>query len=178
MRRIILAVVCLAVLPLFAGCSMEQGGTEDPAGFETVQGLEQPGTSETVAVPAPEAALEARLAALEAENARLQSRLNEMETKLTEQTTALEARLAALEAGSMTITTDPSGKPLIDLGDDKAFEEKVVRQGLEQILNMSRLLLDKMEYEMNEKIAGESEAGATSESSTKAGSDNAQTVAQ
>jgi|GEM_PF-3447729 len=175
MRTIMLTAALLAALVLSAGCSVEQGGTEDPEGFATVQGLEQPGASSALPADAPQALpaqdMEARLAAVEGENARLRARLNELEARLAEQVDAMHQRLAALEErgpasqgslGGESGNLD-RGEPLIDLGDDKAFEEQVVRQGLEQIVNMSRLLLDKMEYEMNEQIAPEN-GGEASES--------------
>ncbi|WP_022662177.1 hypothetical protein [Paucidesulfovibrio longus] len=153
MRKIILTAACMAALALFAGCTMEKGGTEDPAGFTTVQGLEQPGepASGQTAQPAPDPALQNRLDALETENARLQARLDELERQMDERVAAVDERLAALEAKAGEAASAAT-KPLVDLGNDEQFKEKVVRQGLEEILNMSRLLLDKMEYEMNQKI--------------------------
>ncbi|MGE4291397.1 MAG: hypothetical protein AB7E32_04215 [Desulfovibrio sp.] len=153
MRKIILSAACLAALALSVGCTMEKGGTEDPAGFASVQGLEQPGVAadeQAAAVATLDAAVQSRLEALESENARLQARLDELERQQAERAAAVDERFAALEARPEAGGPEP--KPLVDLGDDKAFKEKVVRQGLEEILNMSRLLLDKMEYEMQQKV--------------------------
>jgi hypothetical protein len=178
MRKIILTAACLAALALFAGCTMEKGGTEDPAGFTTVQGLEQPGetASGQTAQPAPDPALQTRLDALETENARLQARLDELERQMDERVAAVDERLAALEAKAGEAAASAATKPLVDLGNDEQFKEKVVRQGLEEILNMSRLLLDKMEYEMNQKIKGG--AAPETDAAAAAGQGAAQGAAQ
>lgn len=175
MRRIILTAAVVAALALSAGCSMEPGGSDDPEGFQKVQGLEQASAPAEQQQNAVLDALRVRVDALEGENARLSARVDELERSTTERTQAVDQRLDALEARpeppAPTVGAAP-GAPL-DLGDDKAFEKKVVRQGLEQIVNMSRLLLDKMEYEMNEKTRDEAfekePAGAGDASATAGG---------
>ncbi|MEF2144927.1 MAG: hypothetical protein V3573_05735 [Desulfovibrionaceae bacterium] len=176
MRKIILSLACCAALALFAGCSVEQGGSEDPADFKTVQGLEQgvePADEASPALAQPSAleSLESRLASAEEENARLRAELDELRSALKQREAAVDQRLEALEkllanAQHPSLATGNATKPtpLIDFSNDQEFEEKVVREGLEQILNMSRLLLDKMEYDLNNKNAAATPAEPAAES--------------
>ncbi|SKA85566.1 hypothetical protein SAMN02745704_01892 [Paucidesulfovibrio gracilis DSM 16080] len=161
MRHFMLCAALLAALSLLAGCTVEQGGTEDPKDFSQVEGLEQPNLdAETVQSPdltedaaavLPEAS--SQVDTLKTEVATLTERLNTLEARLEKQARRIDQLTGRTQEPKMQ--GDAEGQtPLIDLGDDKAFEEQVVREGLEQIVNMSRLLLDKMEYEMNQELGG------------------------
>lgn len=148
--KLFFMTLCL-VLSL-AACSMEPGGSEEPAGFSAELTPAQPAdgaiadaTAEAeAAVPAQPGKLEAMEESLQAAVARIGALENSMHS--------LQQSMAAIEMTASQALIKAKEGPLagMDLSDETAAGKALMEQSLEQIIGISKLLLEKMEGRLNE----------------------------
>ncbi len=147
-KKMLFAVMVLACLGL-AGCSMEPGGSEDPETFKTT--LTPPDETEPavfgaepVVDTAEQAGLEQRLGSALERIGRVELAIHELKLSIASMQQTADQALVKAQEGPL------SG---VDLDNNKEVGNALMEQSLEQIIGISRLLLDKLESKLAEPEA-------------------------
>ncbi|MBU1249271.1 MAG: hypothetical protein KKB70_11270 [Proteobacteria bacterium] len=134
---------------VLVGCSVEPGGSDDPADFKTsltpLGETPQAAPESMTEVATPQAG---RLDAIEQQLAQTSDRLDRLELSFS---TTQQSLVAIQETAAQALEKAEKG-PLagIDLSNDAKIGDALMQQSLEQIIGISRLLLDKMEQQAAE----------------------------
>jgi len=139
-----LVMLCLGLtLP---GCSVEPGGGEDPPGFSSkLTPAEKDAPAQVEAAP-----VMTEPGKLEALEGKLQSALERV-SALEHSVQSLKDSVAAVEVTASQALLKAQEGPLarVDLSNETAAGKALLENSLEQIIDISRQLLDKMENELD-----------------------------
>lgn len=151
-------VVMLLVSFGLSGCSVEPGGSEDPKDFRT-QLTPAGGAAPAAEVSAPALVRgedTGRLDELEKNLGYALDRIGRLEIALS----SLEESLSSIETTAAQALEKAKEGPLagVDVSNEDEMGKALMQQSLEQIIGISRLLLDKMEDKLAAQPSGEQPA--------------------
>ncbi len=160
-KKIVFSVTVLACLSLL-GCSMEPGGSEDPEAFKTtLTPLDESAPAvfgaETTVSEAKDTVATKGQDGLEQRFEYALERIGRIEMALAE----IQLSIASIQQTADQALAKAQEGPLagVNLDNNKEVGNALMKQSLEQIMGISRLLLEKMESKL-----AEPEAEPTSES--------------
>lgn len=146
MRPLMNIAFVVAVLLLLPACSTQPGGSEDPEGFKTT--LTPPGPADQAAPVSASGADTAALADLHSRLDAAEQRIDRLEQSFSD----LQQSIAAIQQTASQAMEKAEKGPLagVDIENDDQVGKALMKQSLEQIMGISRLLLDKMESKVQE----------------------------